>query len=139
MGMFSPEQTRDLLSPTRSRVGDADYAAFVRQWCFARSPSPGGTPVGEGVPIAAGPPVQVLPGPLQPAVSTPPVAMPKAVTVQVRLTNDSPSSRMSPESSPQGSQGGTPSNERQGWLGIGDGYGFNMGLGGSMEMQAGKA
>jgi hypothetical protein len=141
MGMFSPEQTRDLLSPTRSRVGDADYAAFVRQWCFARSPSPGGTPVGEGVPIVAGPspPVQVLPGPLQPAVSTPPVTLPKAVTEQVGLRNNSPSLRTSPESSPHGSQGGTPLHERQGWLGIGDGYGFNMGLGGSMEMQAGKA
>jgi hypothetical protein len=137
------------MSPVQERVGtsDANYAAFVRQFCFARSPSPThGTPLGEGIPIDPTPAPAAtasLPGPLQPAPPTPQQAQMSAVTVQVRVqprgtaTGDDGLARVSPRSSPHGSGAASPSAysaERQGWLGMGDGYGFNLGMG----MQTGK-
>lgn len=84
--------------PTRPRVGkdDADYAAFIRQWCFARSPSPG-TPA-EGVPATATPKVHL-------GASVP------------REGGKSPSH--TPRSSPSG--GGTPvpqATRENAWLGV---------------------
>jgi hypothetical protein len=62
----------DILAPQhgRGRVGtdDANYAAFIRQWCFARSPSPG-TPAavaGEGAAVEGALPRGASPRPSPP-------------------------------------------------------------------------
>jgi hypothetical protein len=112
------------MGPMHSRVstGDADYAALVKQWCFARSPSSmSGTPVSETGPAAPG---SASAGTelLQPKPS---MALPQ---VRLPTAQDFGSAGLSSEST-------TPALEKEGWLAMGEDY---MGLG-SLSMQVGKA